>query len=118
MPSTVSDAFVPVTICEKLKPLVPDATVKLLAAPDVLLTIASLAPVASVITLAVKPRLSLLMVLATSFKVLVPVPVEMVVVVPVASVIVKLPAGRAVVALATVAEAHEDVLAKLLTTTV
>jgi len=49
---------------------------EIVAAPEVLLTMARRAPLASVMTLAVTPRLSELMVLATSFRVLVPVPVE------------------------------------------
>ena len=58
------------------------------------------------------------MVLATSFRVLVPVPVEMEVDVPVGPMMVKLPPASGVVALATVPEAQEAVLARLLTITV
>src|ERR1035441_10127908 len=118
MPSTVRDALAPVTAEAKVRPPVPAVTVKLLAAPEVLLTIARRAPLASVITLAVTPRVSELIVPATSLRVLVPVPVEIVVVVPVGSVMVKLPAASAVVALATAPDAHEAVLARLVTTTV
>ena len=68
----------PVTALAKVRPPVPAVTVKLLAAPEVLLTMARREPLASVMTLAETPRLSELMVLATSSSVLVPVPVEMV----------------------------------------
>jgi len=118
MPSMVRDALAPVTAGAKVSPPATGATVKLLAAPDVSLTIASLAPVASVMTLAVTPRPSLFMVLATSVRVLVPVPVDIVVVLPVGPVMVKLPAAKGAVALETVPEAQEAVLARLLTTTV
>ena len=115
-PSTEKEALLPETIWPKLRPP-PLPTEKLAALPEVLLTMASRAPLASVTTLAVTPRLSALMVLATSFRVPVPVPVEMVVTVPSGPVMVKLPAARGVLALATVPEAQEAVLARLLTTT-
>ena len=77
---------------------------------------ASREPVASVITLAVTPRLSLLISLATSDRVSVP-SVVMVVEVPLPVVMVKLPAGRAVEALVNAPDVQESVVARLLTTT-
>jgi hypothetical protein len=53
--------------------------------------------------------------LATSVRV--SVPSVVIVVAPLPVVTVKLPAGRAVVLLAKTPEAHEDVVARLLTTT-
>ena len=86
------------------------------AAPELLATRASREPVASVITLAVTPRLSELIWLATSESVSVP-SVVIVVAVPLPGVIVKLPAGIAVELLANVPDVHEAVVARLLTTT-
>ncbi len=117
-PLTVSEAFEPATACVKPSPveLPEEETVKLAALPDVLATIASRDPVASVTTLAVTPKSSPLIWLATSFRLSVP-SVVMVVVVPLAAVMVKLPAGNAAVGSATVFEAHDAVVARLLTTT-
>src|SRR5579872_1308064 len=115
-PSRENAALAPFTVWLKVRPP-PLATEKLAALPEVLLTMARRAPLASVMTLAETPRLSALMVLATSVRVLVPEPVEMVVWVPLAPVMTKLPAARGVVALATVSEAQEAVLARLVTVT-
>ena len=118
-PSTLIEASTPSTAWLKLRaPPVAGVTLKFPNPPDVLLTMDSREPVSSVTTDAVKPRLSPLIVLATSARVLVPVPVETVVTVPVGPVTVRLPAARSVEALATVLDDQEAVLARLLTTIV
>jgi hypothetical protein len=90
--------------------------VKFAALPELLETTASREPVASVTTLAVTPRLSLLIVLTTSERVCVP-SVVMVAVEPLPVVMVKLPDGNAVELLAYTPEVHDAVVARLLTTT-
>jgi hypothetical protein len=115
IPSTVTEALMPVTGCVKLSEPEED-TVKFEALPELLATIASREPVESVITFALTPRLSLLISLATSVSVCDP-SVVMVVEEPPAVVMVKLPAGSAVDPLASALEDQESVLARLLTTT-
>jgi hypothetical protein len=117
IPSTVSDALAPVAASVNPKSAGSvELIVKFAADPELLATRASLEPVASVITLAVTPSLSLLISLATSERVSVP-SVVMVVGVPLPVVMVKLPAGSAVEALVNAADVQESVVAKLLTTT-
>ena len=77
---------------------------------------ASRDPVASVTTLAVKPRLSPLIWVATSERDWVP-SVVTVAVAPLPAVIVKLPAGNAVEPFAKTPDVHDAVVARLLTTT-
>jgi hypothetical protein len=118
IPSTVSDALPPVAAWVNPNPVGSvELIVKFAAAPELLATRASLEPVASVITLAVTPKLSELIWLATWESVSVP-SVVMVVGEPLPVVIVKLPAGIAVELLANVPDVHEAVVARLVTTTV
>ncbi len=116
IPSTVSEALLPDAACAKPKPDGSDEPiVKFDAAPELFATSASREPVASVITLAVMPSLSLLISVATSESVWVPSVVIVVEEPPV--VIVKLPAGNAVEPLAKVPDVQEAVVARLFTTT-
>jgi hypothetical protein len=88
--------------------------------PEVLETIASLEPVASVTTEAVTPSLSPLMVLARSFRLsaAVPLPVGIVTEAPAVVERVKDDAGRIAVGLLAGSEYHDPVVARLLTTIV
>ena len=93
MPSTVREAFTPVTAWVKPRPDEPDGVMEKLAVlPELLAIMASLEPVESVTTLAVTPRLSALIWLATPESVCVP-SVVTVAEVPLPLVMVKLPAG-------------------------
>ena len=90
--------------------------VKFAAEPEEFATTASREPDASVITLAVTPKSSELISLATSESVSEPSAV-IVVAVPLPLVMVKLPADMAVELLAYVSDVHEAVVARLFTTT-
>lgn len=118
IPFTASDAFAPVTasVSPKLEGSEVD-TVKLEALPEESLTTESRAPFASVTTVAVTPRASALMALARLLSVFTPLPMVMVVALPPAGVMVSVPLGRSVEALATVVEAQESVVARLFTVT-
>ncbi len=118
IPFTVSEAFLPVTAVPKSKSVPVEVTVKFPVLPDVLLVIASRTPEASVTMLAVTPSPAPLTAVSRSVNVLTPLPVVIVAAVPLLLVIVKLSDGRAAVALATVVEVKEAVLARLFTTTV
>src|SRR5258708_24809654 len=88
-----------------------DVIEKSAALPEELLIIASLEPVESLTTVAVTPRFFPLMLAATSFRVLTPLPVVMVAEPPAVVVIVNDDAGRAAVGLAARSENHDPVVA-------
>ena len=93
---------------------------KSFAAPEELEMIASLEPVVSLTTVAVKPRLSLLIVAARSLSVsplVFPRPVAIVVVVPLAEVMVSDEVGKVAVGLDAISEYQDPVEARLLITT-
>jgi hypothetical protein len=92
--------------------------VKFPVLPDVLLVIASRAPEASLMMLAVIPSPALLTAVSRSVNVLTPLPVVIVAALPLLLVMVKLSDGRVVLALATAVDEKEAVLARLFTTTV
>jgi hypothetical protein len=116
IPLMVSEAFKPLAAAAKAKLVPVEVAVKLPALPEVLLVSTSRAPEVSVAMLAVTPTPALFMEFSRSVIVSVPLVVS-VTPDPLLSVRVKLSAGRAVVALATVVEENDAVLARFVTTT-
>ena len=100
----VNDASVPVAPLVKLRLLPALLTVKSLAAPEVLLTMARRAPVESFTTLAVTPKLALVMAAANPSSVLLVSSIVMVVAGWLPTWIVNAPAANTVVLLATAEE--------------
>ena len=117
IPFTVSKALLPDTADANPKPVALEVTVKLPLLPEVLLAIAILEPDASIMILAVSPRPDPVIAVCRSASVLTPLPVVMVADLPALFVIVKLSTGSAMEAFATVVEANDAVVARLLTAT-
>ena len=103
-PSTVKDASVPVAPLVKVRPLLPVFTVKSLAAPDVLLTIARRAPLESFTTLAVTPMFALVIAAANPSRVLLVASIVMVAAGWLPTWTVNVPAASGVVLFATAPE--------------